>query len=224
MASQYFTRGRRDTPFPTSLSRPAKTAAQHRRIAGRHPSGPVMLQHHTIPEAFSQSDCDRIVALAEEGALEDAGLVRNTSDHGIRRADLAWLDDRPGAGWVMEQIIALVARANRETFDFALTEFAESAQVARYGAEREGHFDWHSDIGAGAVASRRKLTMVVQLSDPADYAGGALEIMPDARIVTAAPARGTATLFPSFVLHRVTPVTRGQRWSMTIWAHGPAFR
>jgi hypothetical protein len=106
----------------------------------------------------------------------------------------------------------------------ALTDFAERAQVARYGAEQAAHFDWHSDIGAGALAARRKLTMVVQLSDPASYAGGVLEVWPDGHVREALRSRGTAAVFPSFLLHRVTPVTAGERWSLTIWAHGPAFR
>lgn len=183
-----------------------------------------MLSAHTIPDAFSPSECDRIIAIAEEGELDDAGLVGQRADHNIRRADLAWLDERAGAEWVMDRIMSVVARANREHFDFALSEFAESAQVARYGAEREGHFDWHSDIGLGQVAQRRKLTMVVQLSEPANYDGGRLELRADRATEEARTERGSATLFPSFVLHRVTPVTSGARWSLTIWAHGPAFR
>ncbi|MCV2871087.1 2OG-Fe(II) oxygenase [Defluviimonas sp. WL0050] len=183
-----------------------------------------MFTPYSLPDAFDPAECDRIIALASAAPLDDAGLVRNTSDHNIRRADLAWLDEREGAEWVMDRIIQLVARANREAFDFALTEFAESAQVARYGAEREGHFDWHSDIGMGAAAARRKLTMVVQLSESDAYSGGVLELMPDANIHAAETGRGTATVFPSFVLHRVTPVTAGERWSLTIWSHGPAFR
>ncbi len=65
---------------------------------------------------------------------------------------------------------------------------------------------------------------MIQLSDPDDYAGGRLEIMPSGSVVEAASARGAATVFPSYLLHRVTPVTRGTRRSLTIWAHGPAFR
>ena len=121
-------------------------------------------------------------------------------------------------------MMRLVAQANREALGFDLTEFAESPQVARYGAEREGHFDWHSDIGAGALAAKRKLTIVVQLSEPAAYADGTLELQPDSSIRQAPRDRGTAILFPSFVLHRVTPVTQGTRWSLTLWSHGPAFR
>ena len=187
-----------------------------------------MIPHLTLPDALTPAECDGLVALAAASQMSDAGLVRANS-HDIRRADLAWLDDLPEAGWVMDRMVRLVADANRggakgAGFGFDLDDFAESAQVARYGADRQGHFDWHSDIGAGPLAARRKLTVVVQLSDPAGYQGGGLELRPDSNIVQASSARGTATAFPSFVLHRVTPVTIGVRWSLTLWAHGPAFR
>lgn len=183
-----------------------------------------MFSFLTLPDALSPDDCDRVIALVQAAQMKDAGLVRGQTAHQIRRADIAWLDDIPDAAWVMDRMIGLVAKGNREGFGFDLTDFGESAQVARYGAERQGHFDWHSDIGNGTWAAKRKLTVVVQLSDPADYDGGALEIWPDSNVATAPRARGTATVFPSFLLHRVTPVTAGTRWSLTLWAHGPAFR
>lgn len=183
-----------------------------------------MTPFHLIPEALSPQDCDTIIDLCRAGPMRDAGLVRQTTAHQIRRAELSWLDDIPQAAWVMDRMMRLVSQANREAFGFDLSEFAESAQVARYGAEREGHFDWHSDIGAGQLASKRKLTIVVQLSDPAEYEGGGLELRPDSNLRHAPRDRGTAILFPSFVLHRVTPVTAGTRWSLTLWSHGPAFR
>ena len=145
-------------------------------------------------------------------------------DHNIRCADLVWLDEVEGTDWVMDRIIEVVRQVNREVFDFAIEEFAESPQVARYGAEREGHFDWHSDIGDGLIARQRKLTMVAQLSDPGDYEGGALEVWPSNAVIIAPRDRGTLTFFPSYLLHRVTPVVAGERFSLTQWAHGPAFR
>lgn len=177
-----------------------------------------------MPQAFSPEECSRVVALAADAPAKDARLVGQARDHNLRRADLVWLDEVPGAEWVMDRIIEIVRVANRDVFDFDLREFAESPQVARYGAEREGHFDWHSDIGDGMLAAKRKLTMVVQLSTPETYEGGRLEVMPSAHVVTADASQGTATIFPSFQLHRVTPVTKGQRHSLTIWAHGPLFR
>lgn len=182
-----------------------------------------MLTSHTLPDAFSADECARLVAIAAQGTASDAALVGQRRDHSLRRADLVWLDETPENDWVMDRIIALVREANR-AFGYDLTEFAESPQIARYGAEVQGHFDWHADIGDGPVAQRRKLTMVVQLTDAHAYEGGALELMPSAAIRTAPREIGSATLFPGFVLHRVTPVTRGARHSLTTWAHGPGFR
>ncbi|MBV0911324.1 2OG-Fe(II) oxygenase [Anianabacter salinae] len=182
-----------------------------------------MLSALTIPDAFSPAECAAILVLSAAAPAQDAGLVGGQL-HNMRRAEIAWLDEAPGTDWVMQRIITLVAEANRSHFGFDLTEFAESPQVARYGAEVAGHFDWHADVGDGPVARKRKLTLVVQLSDPADYAGGALEWQIDAEVRTAPREVGTATLFPSFALHRVTPVTQGGRASLTTWAHGPAFR
>ena len=183
-----------------------------------------MTPFHLIPDALTSVECHALTTLCAAAPLKDAGLVGATTAHQIRRADLSWLDDLPQASWVMDRMIRTVSQANRESFNFDLSDFAESPQVARYTAEREGHFDWHSDIGAGALAARRKLTIVVQLSDPADYTGGVLELRPDSNIRQCPAIRGTAIIFPSFVLHRVTPVSTGTRWSLTLWSHGPAFR
>jgi PKHD-type hydroxylase len=182
------------------------------------------MRPHALPDAFTAAECDCIVALAEASGLRPGGLVGGVANRDIRRAEIAWLDDAAGAGWVMERLVRLVAAANRAAFGFDLEEFGESPQVARYGAEAAGHFAWHSDIGEGALARRRKVTLVVQLSDPGAYEGGGLELMPDGQVVAAARDRGAAVAFPSFVLHRVAPVSRGTRHSLTVWAHGPAFR
>jgi PKHD-type hydroxylase len=183
-----------------------------------------MIAVHTIPAGFSTADCDRILAQTAAAPARDAKLVGQTQNHNIRRADLVWLDDVPDTAWVMDKIIDLIRVANREVFGFDLTEFGESVQVAQYDGAREGHFDWHSDIGDGKLAAKRKLTLVAQLSSPDAYVGGALEVMPSSHVVTAQTARGTVTIFPSYLRHRVTPVTEGTRASMTVWAHGPAFR
>jgi PKHD-type hydroxylase len=177
---------------------------------------------HTIAAALSRDECRAAIAMADAHGLRAGRLVGQVASD-LRRAELAWVDDLADGAWIMDRMVRVVADANK-VFDFALDDFAESAQIARYGAEGLGHFDWHSDIGAGALAARRKLTIVVQLSDPADYTGGQLELQPDSHVRLADRTQGTATIFPSFVLHRVTPVTAGTRWSLTLWAHGPAFR
>lgn len=206
-----------------------RNAARHvengraRRGARRHIAG--MLQVHSHADAFAPEECARILALAETVPARDARLVGRARDHNIRRSDLVWLDDLDeGAGWIMDRLIEVVRVANRANFGFDLDAFSESPQIAAYDARREAHFDWHSDIGDGPLAARRKLTLVVQLSAPDTYAGGRLELMPGARRVEAQTAQGSASVFPAYLLHRVTPVSGGTRRSLTVWAHGPRFR
>ncbi|MGE5794397.1 MAG: 2OG-Fe(II) oxygenase [Bacteroidota bacterium] len=82
-------------------------------------------------------------------------------------------------------------------------------------------FDWHMDLGPGRT-SARKLSMTVQLSPPEDYAGGDLEFVGNTH--AAERERGSATIFPAYVGHRVSPIERGTRRSLVAWAYGPSFR
>jgi PKHD-type hydroxylase len=72
----------------------------------------------------------------------------------------------------------------------------------------------------------RKLSLSLQLSDAAQYEGGALQLYgaSNGRIETAPRTRGTVIAFPSYVLHRVTPVTKGTRKAVIAWCSGPKFR
>ncbi|UWR14633.1 2OG-Fe(II) oxygenase [Sulfitobacter sp. M368] len=179
---------------------------------------------YSKPEAFSPGECDRIIAAITAVPSKDAMLVGQNEDHVLRTAQLVWVDDVDGLGWVMERLIEIVRKSNVDQFDFDLREFAESPQVASYRATDSGHFAWHSDIGDGPVARKRKLTLVLQLSLPSSYEGGELEIMPSAQILSASRSQGCVSIFPSFTLHQVVPVRCGVRHSLTVWAHGPAFR
>ncbi|MEH6648387.1 2OG-Fe(II) oxygenase [Sulfitobacter sp.] len=183
-----------------------------------------MLSLHAMPDAFTKSECEQIIATISEAQTEEALLVGRNKDHNLRKAELVWTDGVTGMEWVMERLIELVRSSNRDRFEFDLREFAESPQVAIYKSSESGHFAWHSDIGGGPASGKRKLTLVLQLSGADTYDGGNLEIMPGAQILTANRGQGCVSIFPSFTLHQVTPVKSGIRYSMTVWAHGPAFR
>lgn len=183
-----------------------------------------MLSPAVVPGLFSAAECIRIIRLAEDAEFADAALVHGDRLANIRRARVHWLDETGAASWVFDRILTAVAEVNRAHFGFTLTEFSERMQVAWYDGSAGGHFDWHSDIGDGQFAARRKLTVVVQLSDPAGYSGGRLQTNADGHVREAETECGSATAFPSFVLHRVTPVTAGARYSLTTWVHGPDFR
>jgi PKHD-type hydroxylase len=70
----------------------------------------------------------------------------------------------------------------------------------------------------------RKISITVQLSDPNDYEGGVLELNVGNTIVQMPKEKGCAVLFPSYILHRVTPVTKGIRKSLVLWVGGTTFK
>ena len=97
---------------------------------------------------------------------------------------------------------------------------AEKIQYAEYHDADQGFYDWHIDVTP--TKSRRKLSIVVQLSDPSEYDGGELQIQTGLlEPVTIGKTKGLAVVFPTYLLHRVTPVTRGVRRSLVCWIDGP---
>jgi PKHD-type hydroxylase len=183
-----------------------------------------MLHPLEIAHVFTPEQCRGIITAALAGPFKDAALVGGLQADNARRARIFWLDDAGESASTFRRLLDTFADANRSHFDFALDDLAERMQVAWYGAETGGFFDWHVDFGDGPIAARRKLTMVIQLSEADVYEGGALETNADGVVRQASRLIGSALVFPSFVLHRVAPVTRGERYSLTLWSHGPAFR
>jgi len=168
-------------------------------------------------DALSAQECDRIIALGEAAHAQAGGVEDGPSHYRVSR--IAWLAPNPDTEWLFHRLAALFFEVNRH-YGLDLVGFVDALQYTVYGADQ--HFDWHLDLGPGST-SARKLSMSIQLSDPGDYDGGALEFTSMA-IHPDAARRGTAIIFPSFLAHRVTPVTRGVRRSLVGWAYGPAFR
>jgi len=183
-----------------------------------------MLSPLEIAHVFTREECRRIIDAALAGQFTDATLLGGLRSDNTRRSRIFWLDEEGESAWTFRRMLDTFAEANRGHFDFALEEFAERMQVAWYAGAPGGFFDWHIDLGDGQMAARRKLTMVVQLSEAESYEGGHLETNADGVIGQASCLIGSALMFPSFVLHRVSPVTHGERYSLTLWSHGPAFR
>ena len=172
--------------------------------------------------AFSDDEIARVLALAADIAPEEATLGSERSvNTGIRRSLVRWMEVRAENVWLFDKVTALIGDANNVRYGFELAGLFEPLQVAEY---REGaFFRWHKDHGAGPHTIR-KLSITVQLSDPGDYEGGNMEFIHSPDLETADRSRGTAVVFPSYVMHRVTPVTSGVRRSLVAWVSGPPFR
>jgi PKHD-type hydroxylase len=171
--------------------------------------------------ALTTEQMDQLIAHCDqvggEGAL--SGGVELSS---YRRSHVSWVKREQGFQWLYERIAALAQGFNSRFFGLELSGIEQALQVARYDAARQGGYDWHTDFGT--AEQTRKLSISIQLSHGAAYAGGDLELDVSTEVTKAGRERGLAIAFPSFVRHRVAPVTAGVRYSLVAWVHGPRFR
>lgn len=151
----------------------------------------------------------------------DQGVV----DKNVRSTKIGWLGPKPEIRHIWDKVADVAAEVNRQFFNFDLTGFHELMQLSIYTEESKDHYSWHVDDSFQTNTVPRKLSMSLLLSDPKEFEGGELQVKVDNdEIRTLEPMRGRAYFFPSYTLHRVTPVTKGVRRSIVLWIGGPAFR
>jgi PKHD-type hydroxylase len=140
----------------------------------------------------------------------------------IRRSNIKWLTHNNvirGVLW------SYIQEANRNAFGFDVTNVGD-IQYTEYDESEKGHYDWHHDIHwSQDKAYDRKLSITIQLSDTSDYEGGNFEFCevpnPD---LDASKKLGTVLVFPSYLQHKVAPVTKGKRISLVGWFEGPRWK
>tara|TARA_R100001163_G_scaffold65229_2_gene61689 strand:- start:384 stop:965 length:582 start_codon:yes stop_codon:yes gene_type:complete len=146
-----------------------------------------------------------------------------------RKSKIVWLSDK----WIYKELLKFVDMANKSTYNFDLTR-AEAIQYTRY--DSNGHYEWHVDQLDGPVEDAkpdtRKLSLCLNLTDPDEYEGGDFWICKPHPLPENAKkikldfmqTRGAAVVFPSYVFHKVAPVTKGTRHSLVCWMRGKRWR
>lgn len=176
---------------------------------------------------------DDAFSAAELAAIEKYGdgLISQKADLSGRRAgyddiritSVAWIERNPQTTWLHQRLEEIVLRLNAEFFRYELFGLSESFQYTVYDGSQGSHFDWHKDHGNDREEPR-KISLSLQLSDGNAYQGCDLELHSAGHVQTVSRTRGTLIAFPSYVLHRVTPIRSGVRKSLVVWAAGPEFR
>ncbi len=131
-------------------------------------------------------------------------------------------DELEQFNWLNTKLLKIITKVNQDYYKFNIEAFAEPPNLMRYDAENSGHYDYHLDIGAAKPNCWRKLSYSLILNDA--YEGGKLEFKTGRGIVEYSPTVGRMILFPSYLLHKVNPVTSGVRWVLVGWAHGASFQ
>ena len=186
----------------------------------------------------------------EKGTKDKDGKLKKSVVKNIqrkRKSDIVWMNDT----WIYKEIHPYVREANQNAgwnFDW---DWSESCQFTKYGVG--DYYGWHTDSWDKPYIRKqnddgtwppdhgkvRKISMTISLSHPDEYEGGNFEV--DLRNSTDPEdikkknrksvievkeirPRGSIIIFPSFVWHRVAPVTKGTRYSLVVWNLGHPFR
>ena len=134
---------------------------------------------------------------------------------GIRASKVAFF---PGNSWVSAITSHYMNVANNQAWKFAITG-QQNPQFTIYDLDE--FYDFHEDQ-ALLGDNMRKLSVVISVTDPALYTGGEFEF--EDGVKPEIKERGSIIVFPSFVRHRVTPVSTGTRYSLVNWFVGPQFK
>jgi len=176
-----------------------------------------------LPQVLDAASCARAIALAQSFPATEGRIGTTDVERGeIRRSQIWFFDPGPETDFFFAPLRSALKHIN-QGFRFDLTGFGTGCQIARYSSEVQGHYDWHIDLGTGRF-SRRKISLSVQLSAADAYEGGNLEFHLSGLDRVKMRQQGTLIAFPSFLEHRVTAVTRGERFSLVAWADGPPYR
>lgn len=180
----------------------------------------------TWENGFSEKQLEDIVSIGEElvkmESTVSSGNGEGKTIEQIRKSEVSWISLNNRTEFIYNSMAYIARQLNGQFFNYDLYGFVEDFQYTVYRPEGD-HYTWHIDKGRFNTAPR-KLSMVLQLSDPSEYDGGDLEFFLTPTPTTAKKEKGLVYVFPSYVLHRVTPVTRGTRRTLVIWISGPKFR
>lgn len=181
----------------------------------------------TWENGFTEEELDRIIKAGEAQTLQKAvigGRDSNSDYSELRESSVAWLPYSQENSWLFDRMAWIARQLNGQFYKFDLYGFCEDMQFTVYRGELEGHYTWHVDAGTNNGMPPRKFSLVLQLSNPEDFEGGDLQVFTSSEPATITKKRGLIAAFPSYVLHRVTPVTSGVRKTLVIWTCGPAFK
>jgi len=180
---------------------------------------------------YNKDVCEKIIRDAQSIPAQEAMLGDSQTTHSnasVRRSKIRFVNS---GDWRFQHLFDALwktaIQANSDFFNIHITKL-DFIQIAEYDSTYQGEYKAHHDVFwmNNDPFYHRKMTCVIQLSDPSTYDGGNLEFTDTTTHPPANEIReqGTAVFFPSMFMHRATPVTRGTRYSVAAWFEGPKWR
>ena len=179
--------------------------------------------------------------------VETGGKLTNKEIKNIQKkrdSDIVWMNDK----WIYDAVHPYIHEANKLAGWNFEWDWSESCQFTKYGVGQ--YYGWHCDSWEEPYQRKQnedgtypidhgkiiKLSVTISLTEPDEYVGGNLEFdfrnqidwerdkKSKIKECTEIRPRGSIIVFPSFVWHRVAPVTKGVRNSLVVWNLGYPFK
>jgi len=189
--------------------------------------------YHSWPGALTDKICQEIIDYGLSLKKEQGVILGNKKRLKKRNSNIAWIS----ALWIYKEILPYIKLSNSEAKWDLDIEKPEVFQFTEYHGSKKQHYGWHTDSHLSQLENKkwlgkyRKVSTTILLNDPNEYEGGDLEFYdyspyPSKNKLSTKhlKTKGTITNFPSFVWHRVTPVTKGTRYSLVVWHNGPKLK
>lgn len=182
-------------------------------------------------KAFSNENIDRLNNMIYSNpdtfpfskGMTGSQRAGNLDFYESNNRDIAYISPSSYTRWLYDLLFPLVLEANNDLYHFDIDIVTDPIHYVIY-PENGGHLEWHLDIGNYEV-NHRKLALTIELSDSDSYEGGEFEIFTGGKNpVTIPKEKGDILIFPTFLLHRVKPITRGVRKCLVFWVGGKPFR
>ena len=175
-------------------------------------------------KVFTKEECEKIIKIGKllkpiKATVGDEGRMSK-----IRRSKISWLAANADTQWIYSAIAETALKLNDKYFKFDIRGFTEPLQFSYYNSRNKGHYNYHIDSGADILV--RKLSLSIQLSPPT-YKGGDIVLKIGSHkedVFKMIRTQGSLIAFPSYALHKVSPVTKGERYSLVSWLTGPSFK
>ena len=213
-----------------------KTAAE-----GEHPRAYEVAGQ--LNSAIDKKTCDRIKSLGigkdnwiESKVEEEKRLTGRKPDYEKNIKARISENYFTSEQWLYDLIWPYMLEANKRSGWNLDISAAEPMQITRY--RKGGFYEWHKDGNSDSLSAYdkpeneflhgkvRKLSLSLVLND--DFEGGDLEFCSygeeKSTITPIKLMEGDMIFFTSGMEHRVTPVTKGVRYSLVNWFVGPPLR
>ena len=171
---------------------------------------------------FSKEECQLLIDMYRNG-IKYVGEIFGGRKESVRSVNLVDVNFIESNDWIYRKIITNVYNANEKWWNFDISGIEQKFMIGKYKKKNTGKYLPHTDYSQIGMFPR-KITVIVQLTDPNKYEGCSTKLFYQESPEVVSKELGSMTMFPSYTLHEVEPVTKGSRYAMFGWIYGPHWK